>query len=42
MEEERWILSTSLPRNIETTKIVRNTNILEDLGAVIYDINNAL
>ena len=35
MEEESWTLSTSVPGNIETLKIDRNTEIPEDLGAVI-------
>ena len=42
MEEESWILSTSMPGNIETPKIDRNTKIPEDLGVVIYDITNVL
>ena len=42
MEEESWILSTSMPGNIETPKIDRNTKIPKDLGAVIYDTTNAL
>ena len=42
MEEESWILSTSMPRKIVTPKVDRNTKILEDLGAVIYDTTNAL
>ena len=33
MEEESWILSTSLPGNMETPKIDNNTTIPEDLGA---------
>ena len=35
MEEESWTLSTSVTGNIETPKIDRNTEIPEDLGAVI-------
>ena len=42
MEEESWILLTSMPGNIETLKIDSKTKILEDLGAVIYDIINVL
>ena len=42
MEEESWILSTSMPGNIETPKIDRDTKIPEDLGVVIYDITNVL
>ena len=38
MEEENWIL----PGNIELPKTDRNTKILGDLGAVIYDIANFL
>ena len=42
MEEGSWILSTSVPRITETSNIDRNMKIPEDLGAVIYDITNAL
>ena len=38
--EESWILSTSMPGNIETPKIDRNAKILEDLGAFSYNITN--
>ena len=31
-----------MPGNIETSKIDRNTSILEDLSAVIYNITNVL
>ena len=40
--KKRWILSTSLAGNTETPKMKRNTNIPEDLGAVIYDITYVL
>ena len=42
MEEGSWILSTSVPGITETSSIDRNMKIPEDLGAVIYDITNAL
>ena len=32
-EEERWILSSSMPGTIEIAKINRNTKIAEVLGA---------
>ena len=35
MEEESWILSTSMPGNIGTPKIDRDTKILEDLDAIL-------
>ena len=41
-KKKRWILSTSLAGNTETPKMKRNTNIPEDLGAVIYDITYVL
>ena len=42
MEEESWILSTSMPGIIETPKIDKNTKIPEDFRAVIYDITYAI
>ena len=42
MEKESWILSSSVPENMETPKIEINIKIPEDLGGVIYDITNVL
>ena len=42
MVEESCILSTSMPGNIETSKIDRNAKVPKDLGAVIYYITNDL
>ena len=41
-DKESWTLSTSVSGNIERPKIDRNAKILEDLGAVIYNITNVL